>query len=79
LIDTKHAEVYPCRCDTDKCTYKQQWVDAGSPFRVPIEVALGKKYMPLVSEWIKTKYFNPQRGTGTANPLKLCDGICNLG
>ena len=58
LIDTKHAEVYPCKCDTDKCTYKQQWVDAGSPFRIPIDVAIGKQYMPLVSEWMQTKYCN---------------------
>lgn len=58
MIDTKHAEVYPCKCDTDKCTYKQQWVDAGSPFRIPVEVAIGKQYMPLVSEWLKAKYCN---------------------
>ena len=58
LIDNKHAEVYPCKCDNDKCTYKQQWVDAGSPFRIPIDVAIGKQYMPLVSEWMQTKYCN---------------------
>jgi hypothetical protein len=58
LIDTKHAEVYPCKCDSDKCTYKQQWVDTGSPFRGPIDVAISKKYMPLVSEQLKTNYCN---------------------
>ena len=46
LIDTKHAEVYPCRCDAE------------SPFIVPIDVAIGKQYMPLVSEWMQTKYCN---------------------
>lgn len=33
-------------------------VDTGSPFRGPIDVALSKKYMPLVSERLKTKYCN---------------------
>ena len=58
MIDIKHAEVYPCRCNAEYCTYKQQWEEAGSPFRVPIEVAMGKKYMPLISECIQTKYCN---------------------
>ena len=46
MIDTKHAEVYPCRCNAE------------SPFIVPIDVAIGKQYMPLVSEWMQTKYCN---------------------
>jgi len=47
LIDTKYTEVYPCRCDAEECDYKQQWVDAGSPFRIPEQVAFGKQYMNL--------------------------------
>ena len=31
---------------------------AGSPFRIPFDVAVGKKYVPLVSEWLKSKYCN---------------------
>ena len=58
MIDTKHAEVYPCRCDTNKCDYKKQWEEAGSPFRIPIEGAIGKQYIPLVSEWLKSKNCN---------------------
>jgi len=38
-----------------------QWVEAGSPFRISFDVAVGKKYVPLVSEWQKTKYCN-QKG-----------------
>jgi hypothetical protein len=38
-----------------------QWVEAGSPFRISFDVAVGKKYVPLVSEWLKTKYCN-QKG-----------------
>ena len=52
MIDNKYTEVYPCRCDAEECDYKQQWVDAGSPFRIPEQVAFGKEYMPLVSEWM---------------------------
>tara|TARA_B110001450_G_scaffold154770_1_gene144373 strand:+ start:545 stop:730 length:186 start_codon:yes stop_codon:yes gene_type:complete len=58
LIDTKYNEVYPCKCDAEECNNKQQWVDAGSPFRIPEQVAFGKEYMPLVSEWMQTKYCN---------------------
>jgi len=32
--------------------------DAGSPVRIPEKVAFGKEYMPLVSEWMQTKYCN---------------------
>jgi hypothetical protein len=58
MIDNSIAEVFPCRCDSKDCSYKQQWEEAGSPFRIPFEVAIGKKYIPLVSEWLKTKYCN---------------------
>jgi len=58
MIDTKHAEVYPCRCNSKDCNYKKQWEEAGSPLRIPVEVAIGKQYIPLVSEWLKTKYCN---------------------
>ena len=39
-------------------TIKKQWEEAGSPLRIPVEVAIGKQYMPLVSEWLITKYCN---------------------
>ena len=58
MIDTKYTQVHPCRCDAKECDYKQQWVDAGKPFRIPEQVAFGKQYMPLVSEWMQTKYCN---------------------
>jgi len=58
MIDNKYTEVHPCRCDAEECDYKQQWVDAGKPFRIPEQVAFGKEYMPLVSEWMQTKYCN---------------------
>ena len=58
MIDNKYIEVYPCRCDAEECAYKKQWVDAGNPFRIPEQVAFGKQYMPLVSEWMQTKYCN---------------------
>jgi len=64
LIDLTSVEVFPCRCDSKHCNYKKQWEDAGSPFRIPVEVGLGKQYMPLVSEWLKTKYCN-RRGEQT--------------
>ena len=57
MIDTKYTKVFPCRCDAEECDYKQQWVDAGSSFKVPIDVAIGRQYMPLVSEWMQTKYY----------------------
>jgi len=46
MIDTKHAEVYPCRCNSKDCNYKKQWEEAGSPFRIPVEVAMGRTYLP---------------------------------
>ena len=58
MIDNSIAEVFPCRCSSEYCDYKKQWEEAGSPFRIPVEVAIGKQYMPLVSEWLKTKYCN---------------------
>ena len=58
MIDNSIAEVFPCRCSFKDCDYKKQWEEAGFPFRIPVEVAIGKKYMPLVSEWLKTKYCN---------------------
>ena len=38
MIDTKYTEVLPCKCDAEECDYKQQWVDAGSLFRIPEQV-----------------------------------------
>ena len=58
MIDTKYNEALPCKCDAEECDYKQHWVAAGSPFRIPEQVAFGKEYMPLVSEWLQTKYCN---------------------
>ena len=58
MIDNSIAEVFPCRCDSKDCDYKKQWEEAGSPLRIPVEVAIGKQYMPLVSEWLITKYCN---------------------
>ena len=58
MIDSSITEVLPCKCDAEKCDYKQLWVDAGSPVRIPEQVAFGKQYMPLVSEWMQTKYCN---------------------
>ena len=58
MIDNSIAEVFPCRCSSEYCDYKKQWEEAGSPSIIPVEVAMGKKYMPLVSEWLKTKYCN---------------------
>lgn len=58
MIDNNTAEVFPCRCDSNDCNYKKQWEDAGSPFKIPMKVAMGRTYLPLVSEWIKTRYCN---------------------
>lgn len=58
MIDNSVAEVFPCRCSTEDCDYKLLWVEAGSPFRIPFDVADGKRYMPLVSEWLRSKYCN---------------------
>ena len=58
MIDNSIAEVFPCRCSSEYCGYKKQWEEAGSPFRIPVEVAMGRTYLPLVSEWLKTKYCN---------------------
>ena len=58
MIDNSTAEVFPCRCKSEDCDYKLLWVEAGSPFRIPYDVAVGKQYMPLVSEWLKSKYCN---------------------
>ena len=44
MIDTKYTEVLPCRCDAEECDYKQQWVDAGSPFRIPEKYAGLRKW-----------------------------------
>ena len=61
MINNSFAEVFPFRCNPDNCDYKMQWIEAGSPFRISFDVAVGKKYVPLVSEWLKTKYCN-QKG-----------------
>ena len=58
MIDNSVTEVFACRCKPEDCSYKLQWVEAGSPFRIPFNVAVGKQYMPLVSEWLQTKYCN---------------------
>ena len=50
MIDNSTAEVFPCRCKSEDCDYKLLWVEAGSPFRIPYDVAVGKKYVPLVAE-----------------------------
>ena len=57
MINNSFAEVFPFRCNPDNCDYKMQWVEAGSPFRISFDVAVGKKYVPLVSEWLKTYYY----------------------
>ena len=43
MIDTKYTEVYPCRCDAEECDYKQQWVDAGKPFKSSISKEESKR------------------------------------
>ena len=53
MIDNSTAEVFPCRCNPEDCDYKIKWVEAGSPFKIPIDVFVGKQYLPLVSEWLK--------------------------
>ena len=58
MINKSFTEVLPCKCDAEECDYKQQWEEAGSPSRIPEQVAFGKQYMPLVSEWLKSKYCN---------------------
>jgi hypothetical protein len=68
MIDNSTAEVFPCRCSPEDCDYKLQWVEAGSPFRIPFDVAIGKRHMPLVSEWLKAKYCNRK---GEQTILKL--------
>ena len=50
MIDTKYTQVHPCRCDAEECDYKQQWIDAVSPFKIPEQVAFDKQYIPLASE-----------------------------
>lgn len=51
-------QVFPCKCNPEDCDYKRQWVEAGSPTLVPYDVAVGKKHVPVVSEWLKAKYCN---------------------
>ena len=58
MIDSSFAEVFPCRYNPDDCDFKLKWVEAGSPFGIPFDVAVGKCYIPLVSDWIKSKYSN---------------------
>ena len=58
MIDNSIAEVFPRRCSSEYCDYKKQWEEAGSPLRIPVEVAIGKQYITLVSEWLKSKYCN---------------------
>ena len=58
MIDNSVAEVFACRCKPEDCSYKLQWVEAGSPTLVPYDVVTGKKYLPLISEWLKATYCN---------------------
>lgn len=56
MIDNSTAEVFPCRCNPEDCDYKMRWAEAGSTFKIPFDVAVGKQYALLVSEWLKAKY-----------------------
>ena len=49
MIDNSIAEVFPCRCDSNDYDYKKQWEEACSPLRIPVKVAIGRTYLPLVS------------------------------
>ena len=58
MIDKSICQVVPCRCNSKDCFYKLQWEEAGSPSIIPLDVAMGKQYIPLVSEWLVTKSCN---------------------
>lgn len=49
-------DVIPCGCKPEKCSYKQLWFDCGCPTIVEEDVALGKRFDPLISPFLKAKY-----------------------